>query len=434
MWLCRKKGREWVDPAHCLRSARNKRAWGRNVIGILGETSFSSKNTAIPMLDELDRWEARIGRWLSAEAYDVRSEFDEMFGFLRDRRRPMIIAVRARCYEERQSVAYSLTKYAADIKPLQCVNYIVARAEKDIAKVPGVVGAWPARPIRLPSEAMRQQPYDASHLVQIGVPQAHKVTKGEGVNVAIIDTGADISHQELAGKIVAGYDFVNDRDGCYDDNGHGTHVAGLVAGTRVGAAPGVSLYVAKALDAQGTGSEAGIGLGIDWAISQGVHLINTSLGSRYPSPLEEELARAASQKGIIWCAAAGNESRGKSYPAAYNGVVSVAAVDADNEHAWFSNIDDTVDVSAPGVDIVSCVPGGYASHSGTSMASPLACGVAALIASTSCSAIEEALESSAQPLGASDTYGAGLVRADKAVCADVHKIYNPRDRRRNPWR
>ncbi|MEK6823374.1 MAG: S8 family serine peptidase, partial [Nanoarchaeota archaeon] len=184
------------------------------------------------------------------------------------------------------------------------------------------------------------------------------------------------------------------------------------------------VYVAKVLDAYGCGNEGSVALGIDWALEKDVRLMNMSLGSRSPSPLERELMNAAHRKNIIVCAAAGNEGRGPSYPAAFEHVLSVAAVDRHNEHAAFSNIDPSVDISAPGVAIVSCVPGnGYAQHSGTSMATPLACGVGALVAATGCSALELALQTGAQQLGPHDTFGAGLVRADNSVGA-LHKQYN----------
>jgi hypothetical protein len=375
------------------------------------------------MLDELDKWEARIDRWFQSKAYEARSDMDDMFGFLRTKQTPLILAMRSRCYEERQQSAYAFRNYAQGIKPLRYADYIVAQTDVDANRFPGVIRSWRARPIRLPQLKRRRTDTEPWHLELIGVPEAHKVTKGAGVKVAVIDTGADCSHKELAGKVVDGYDFVNDRKGCVDDNEHGTHVSGLIAGESVGVAPEVSLYVAKVLDAQGVGNEAVIALGIDWAIGKGVNLINMSLGSRYPSPLEEELINSCEEHGIVMCAAAGNEGRGKGYPAAYDGVISVAAVDRHKEHAYFSNIDDTVDVSAPGVDIFSCVPGGYAVLSGTSMASPIACGVAALIESTGCSAIEDALESSAEELGAHNEYGAGLVQANAAV---VHKLFKRR--------
>jgi len=372
-------------------------------------------------MDPLDRFEQCINGFFKRLAYEAKKDIDDIIGSRTSA--PYIIAVRSRNYDERQACAHSLGRYASRIRALQHASYVIAFTE-ELPRMDGVIDGWRARPVTLPDiyRALRHVSTRSSvayHLHQIGADSAQRIAKGEGVKVAIIDTGADDTHEELRGKVVDAYDFVQMRPGCSDPNGHGTHVSGLVAGTSVGVAPAAQLYVARVLDAHGSGNEAQVGLGIDWAITQRVNVINMSLGSKAQSPLERDLIAAAISKGILVCAAAGNEGAGKSYPAAYDGVLSVAAVDRHNEHASFSNVDESVDISAPGVEVLSCVPGGYAALSGTSMASPIVAGSAALAASAGCSSLEAALLDASQPLGRHDAYGAGLVRVDRMVGASA---------------
>jgi subtilisin family serine protease len=368
----------------------------------------------------IDDWDAAAERWLDNLGYQAKKDLDDMARWFRpEKQAPLLVRLQSRCYDERLTHAYGLKRYASDIKVLRHANYAICRTDQ--RQLPNVT-AWRAHPVGVPERGSdfrlrRCKGLDTYHLTQIGVPAAQAVTKGAGVKVSIIDTGIDDSHPEVNGKVVAGYNAFDDNESPMDDAGHGTHCAGLVAGNNVGVAPLVALYIAKVMDAKGEGSEATIALGLDWAISQGVGIMSMSLGGPFPSPVEEDLCAAAAEQGIVVCAAAGNESYGKSYPAAFDGVISVAAVDRHNEHAWFSNIDETVDVSAPGVDVVSCVPGGYAAMSGTSMACPLSAGVAALIESLRKQDVEQTLEDNCQELGPADEYGAGLVRADRVVGA-----------------
>ncbi len=268
------------------------------------------------------------------------------------------------------------------------------------------------------------------HLEQIGAYVAQQITQGEGVKVLIPDTGVDYTHQELSSvfsKPDRGYNFIDDSDDPFDDNGHGTHVAGLLSGLNPGVATKCNPYSAKVLNAAGYGSEVAIVRAIEWGIDNEIDLISMSLGSSEPSQLEREVIDAAVSRGILIFAAAGNEEYGATYPAAYSGVISVAAVDSFNEHAWFSNIHKTVDLSAPGVDVLSCIPGNsYAQLSGTSMATPLAAGVGALLVSLRNSLepeeYENLLKQSCEKLGlgeeyGKEKYGAGLVRADRTVGA-----------------
>ncbi|MFH1053494.1 MAG: S8 family peptidase [Candidatus Woesearchaeota archaeon] len=261
------------------------------------------------------------------------------------------------------------------------------------------------------------------NLENIGAYKAQKETLGEGVNVAVIDTGIDHRHFEIKDIYCGGYNFVDGNKKPFDGNGHGTHVSGTISGKGTGIAPGINLYAVKVLSDEGFGSEVLVNQGIEWCIDNDIDVLNMSLGSSYSTSIGEELCRFAAESGILLVAAAGNEGFGRSYPASYPGVISVAAVDKDNEHAEFSNICDTLDLSAPGVNIFSAWPGNaYNVISGTSMASPHVAGVCALgVSYYHQSDIEDRMKKSAERLGENDLYGSGLVRADLLIEQNLRK-------------
>jgi subtilisin family serine protease len=258
------------------------------------------------------------------------------------------------------------------------------------------------------------------NLTNIGAYAAQETTQGEGSIVAVIDTGIDYNHREVRGRFGTekGYNFVRANADPMDDNGHGTHCAGIAAGDKTGVANACQLYALKVLDAEGAGTLGDIIQAIDWCISMKPDIVSMSLGSGEPSDIEEDAVFAAYQAGITLVAAAGNSYYGPSFPASYDGVIAVAAVDIDNNHADFSNIFPTNDISAPGVDIYSSVPGGYEYLSGTSMATPHVSGSLGLVTSISRSSpdnLEWLLKDTARNLGSQDEYGAGLVKADAMV-------------------
>jgi subtilisin family serine protease len=265
---------------------------------------------------------------------------------------------------------------------------------------------------------------DGTHwnLDLVRAPAAWRVTRGDGVTVAVIDTGADYRHREITSRFSEekGVDFTGGRDP-FDDNGHGTHVAGTVAGANVGVAPGAHLLAVKVLDADGFGSETAVLRGIEWCIDRGVAVMNMSLGSSFASAAERDLIAVAASKGIAIACAAGNDGTDTyDYPASYDGATSVAAVNRTKRHAPFSNRNDRVDCCAPGVAVYSCVPGGtYDTLSGTSMASPHVAGAYALLAATPAGAREDVLRSSAEALGDPLAFGAGLIDCARAVRASV---------------
>jgi subtilisin len=209
------------------------------------------------------------------------------------------------------------------------------------------------------------------------------------MKVAVLDTGADLSHPDLAGNIKAYANFTtaNVQDAT-DRQGHGSHCCGVIAAVDnqqgiIGIAPSAELYIAKVLGDDGSGGMDSISKGIDWAIAQGVDIISMSLGcSADPGPQLHDAIKRARAAGVVIVAASGNESTSCGWPAAYDEVIAVGAVDQALDKANFSNFSKEVDIAAPGVNILSTyMNGGYAKLSGTSMATPIVAGVIALIQS-----------------------------------------------------
>ena len=225
---------------------------------------------------------------------------------------------------------------------------------------------------------------------RVHAPAAWDTTEGAGVKVAIIDSGIDLSHPDLVGKVDGGYSAITktERPEDYqDDNGHGTHVSGTVAALRdgrgvVGVAPKARLYAVKVLDADGSGNLSDVIDGIVWAAKNGMQVANMSLGA----PIDSEAMHAAVQfakgSGLIIVAAAGNSGKEVGFPGAYPETIAVSASDEHDHIAEFSSRGPQVQFIAPGVDIVSDkMGGGFVSYSGTSMASPHVAGLAALVVS-----------------------------------------------------
>lgn len=222
-------------------------------------------------------------------------------------------------------------------------------------------------------------------LPKINAPQAWDKTQGlSSIKIAIVDTGIDQTHPDIEGKVLARANFTNNPD--IDNNGHGTHVAGIAAAltnNTIGVAGlgfSSSLLSAKVLDFSGSGYYSWISNGIVWAADNGAKVINLSLGgSSYSSTLANAVNYAWSKGAVVVAAAGNNKSSNPIYPANLNNVLSVAATDNNDQKANFSNYGTWVDVAAPGVSILSTYKGSYAYLSGTSMATPLVSGLAALI-------------------------------------------------------
>ena len=255
-------------------------------------------------------------------------------------------------------------------------------------------------------------------------------TGNSSILVAVIDTGIDYTHPDLAANHVAlGYDWVNDDEDPMDDEGHGTHCAGIIAAVlnnTIGIAgiANVSVMAEKGLDADGWGSEDDLANAIIHAVDQGADILSNSWGGYGESLLIHDAVQYAYNHSVLVIAAAGNIPRSyKSYPAAYDEVVAVTATDSDDSPARFTTFGDWVEVAAPGVNIYSTLPGNsYGSESGTSMACPHAAGVAALIWSQFPNAtrdwVRARLRYTADDLGDigfDEYYGYGRINARKAV-------------------
>ncbi|MFP3984790.1 MAG: S8 family serine peptidase [Candidatus Bathyarchaeia archaeon] len=268
---------------------------------------------------------------------------------------------------------------------------------------------------------------------RVKAPEVWPQTKGNSIKIAILDTGIS-PHEDL--QIYGGYDFVNSDDDPDDDNGHGTHVAGIVAAIDntigvVGAAPEVHLYAVKMLDSDGTGTVGWAVKGIEWAIDNGMHLVSMSWGSSTNHPALRNAVNSAYRQGLLLVAAAGNsgnpdgEGDNVEYPARYDAVIAVAATDRYNERASWSSTGPTVELAAPGVSIYSTwKDNNYATISGTSMACPHVSGVAALIryknSSLTNKEVRSILQNTATDLGdegRDNLYGYGLVNASAAISA-----------------
>ncbi len=246
---------------------------------------------------------------------------------------------------------------------------------------------------------------------------------GAGVKVAIIDTGVDYTHPDLAAHYTGGYNAVDTAAQPMDDHGHGTHVAGTIGAIKdgkgvAGVAPDAKLYAVKVLDANGSGSYSNVVDGIQWAVDNKMSVINMSLGGGEGTPALAAVMEAADKAGVTIICAAGNDSGPVNYPAKYPQAVAISASDSKDKIAYFSSRGAEIAFIAPGVNVYSTYKGGaYKTMSGTSMACPHAAGLAVLAVSKGANTpakVKAALKAAATPLGLKPgEEGAGMVDAAK---------------------
>jgi thermitase len=273
---------------------------------------------------------------------------------------------------------------------------------------------------------------------------------GLGITVAVIDSGVDYNHPDLAPNYAGGYDFLNNDGDPMDDMGHGTHVAGTIAAAMnnltgspaeeegiVGVAPRARILAYKVCGSDGTCSDFAIQQAIARAITDGANIINMSLGSVDPSQSMAEAVQDAWTTGLLIVAGAGNNGTTEAfYPAAFDNVLSVAAFDEDHRRPSFSNYGSWVDISAPGNVIMSTYPlatcaggstvpgdtGCYTWNSGTSMATPHVSGAAALVWSRSDVTTNNQVLNIL--LNSADRQGVGGVRLDSWTAHGGLNIHN----------
>jgi len=277
-------------------------------------------------------------------------------------------------------------------------------------------------------------------LRQVEAPAVWETTQGAANTIiAVVDSGIRLEHPEFDGRLVTGYDFVNEDAQPDDDFGHGTHVAGTIAAGLnngqgiAGVCPRCRLMPIKVLNALGCGSYVDLTQGILYAVDHGAKVINISLGSSLTSQTVLEAVNYALARGVVIVAAAGNFGNDRPfYPAAYEGVISVGATDRSGVRWIRSNYGPTVDFMAPGEMIYSAYHDldnlyqGYTYLSGTSMAAPYVSGLVGLLRSAAPTLTQgevyEALRLGAREVRAQDAaelLGNGLVNAVGAFAAPV---------------
>lgn len=226
------------------------------------------------------------------------------------------------------------------------------------------------------------------NILKFNIPELWVKSQGDGVKVAVIDTGCDLDHPDLKNNLLQGKSFVDNKDPI-DDHGHGTHISGIIAAENnncgmVGIAPKTKIIPVKALDKSGNGAYQNIAKAIMWSADQRADFITMSLGC--PSDIKDirDAIKYATKKGsVIFCAAGNNgPSSPIMFPARYSETISIGSIDQNLKRSVFSCSGKELEFLCPGENIISCVPkNNYAIMSGTSMSAPFAVGAASLLLS-----------------------------------------------------
>lgn len=323
----------------------------------------------------------------------------QMNAMANDQEIPVIVMHKRGFFSAQSALAFEpAVKHSYDLVPAQAIAIRAADIEK-LEQDASVERIWPDLPVHTCLDVS---------VPKIRVPEVRaEGFDGSGIKLAVVDTGIDAEHPDFAGRIVATAHFVGGN--AVDENGHGTHVAGIAAGSGAGSdgkytgvAPGASLYIARVLDRNGSGSMSGVMAGVEWAVNQGAQIINLSLGSDGPCDGTDALSTlcdaAVQQRGVVVCVAAGNAGPGASTvgsPGCARFVITIGASNDNDQVTDFSSRGPTSDgrvkpdlvfpgfkIAAPqakGTQLGPVVAPGYISISGTSMATPHAAGAVALL-------------------------------------------------------
>ena len=295
-------------------------------------------------------------------------------------------------------------------------DFDVPEAAADLAAVAGVSYAEPD--YRVSANLIPNDPEFAANqpdMRQVHAPEAWDITTGSrNIVLASLDTGVASDHPDLAGKVLPGWDFVNGDADAYDDNGHGTYTAGLMAADSnngfgvAGVCWGCRILPVKILDAAGQGAISDFALGIRWATDHGAQVLNISAGIDTASRTMAAAVQYATAHNVVIVASAGNTPDGlPRWPAGYDQVIAVSAVDGNDQEADFASFGSFVDLVAPGVDVlgptVEYGRPGYAWASGTSSSAPFVSGAAGLLLSVNpkltVAQVRDALQGGADDLG-----------------------------------
>lgn len=251
---------------------------------------------------------------------------------------------------------------------------------------PVSVHALPANALESAPRNRPRRPFVPQGIRDLRVPRVWKRSLGDNVKIGIIDTGVDFQHPDLQPVLSRGINLIHPRTLPYDDNGHGTHIAGTIAAAgrqgMTGIAPRAVLFPVKAFDHNGSAYVSDIIKAIDWCVHNGVDIINMSFGMKQKSPSMLAAVRNAKKSGVIIVASSGNDGRRGSidYPARYPQTISVGAIDRKGGIAAFSNRGKGIDIYAPGERILSTWPNNrYHEMNGTSMATAHVTGILALL-------------------------------------------------------
>lgn len=271
---------------------------------------------------------------------------------------------------------------------------------------------------------------------EVKAPLAWKRTEGKNIKIGVVDTGADFSHTDLRTSLAGGVNFIQRNRPAYDDNGHGTHIAGTIAANNksngiLGVAPKASIYAVKAFDNNGSAFVSDIILAIDWCVRNKMDIINMSFGMKNRSINLRDSILNAHRAGVIVVASSGNdgEKSGIDYPARFTQTIAVGAIDKNGQISSFSNRGKGINIYAPGDKIYSTwLNNGYNTISGTSMATSHVSGTIALLLSLksglTTNKIKLLLKKTALPLKkkkTKNTASTGIANAYKAVQSYVKR-------------